>query len=108
MQTDKQMDLVVKQPLLELMEFCETYCVAGCCGTDAFEITPELIRTWISRKDRGQALIAGAQLRDLIDHVKGCGQTVTSDRFNAHWEPAACANWLGHWDAAMVEALKPR
>jgi hypothetical protein len=106
MKVKTEIELQVEQPLLELMESCETFCVAGCCGVDAFDVSKEQVGCWVSAQGQEKALAAAVQLHTLIEEVKTYCHKVTSDRFNAHWTPLACACWLSNWETALGEVLK--
>ncbi|MDB6068036.1 MAG: hypothetical protein JWR26_4244 [Pedosphaera sp.] len=56
---NKQIELQVSQPLRQLMESCETFCVAGCCGADAFGVSEQQIGEWVKIVGVEQAALAG-------------------------------------------------
>jgi hypothetical protein len=38
--------VTIPDALYRVMRECESYCVAGCCGADAFEVTPQPLANW--------------------------------------------------------------
>ena len=96
-----EVELKIDQPLLGLFDFCETYCVAGCCGVDAFEITEKRVAEWVSQNGMAAAKQAKEQLQTVIDDISKQDVTITSDRLNAWWPAQACATWLEKWLAVL-------
>lgn len=94
-------ELKINQPLLGFFDFCETYCVAGCCGVDAFEISEERVAEWVSKNGIAAAKDAREQLQTMISDISKQDVTVTSDRLNAWWPAEACAAWLDKWVAVL-------
>jgi hypothetical protein len=98
--------LEMKEPLLELMRSCETYCVTACCGADAFEITKEQVGRWVSTQSRERVLEAAAQLQSLIGQVKPGKVYNFWDWFSFQWPPEKCKGWLEEWQRALEAATE--
>jgi hypothetical protein len=98
-------ELNLAQPLLGLVEFCETYCVAGCCGINAFEIAEERVCLWIDENGVSIGENALGQLRNIMAEIAKLELDVTSDRINAHWTSQACVAWLGQWEILLDTVL---
>ncbi|MDN2714282.1 DUF6331 family protein [Janthinobacterium sp. SUN120] len=58
----------------------ETYCVAGCCGMDAFDFTPEGIAAALVDLDRAQLHAACAQARIAV--AAAASDVFTSNTLN--------------------------
>ena len=101
-----EIELQVSQPLLKLMESCETFCIAGCCGTDAFDVSEKQINEWVKTVGVEQTDLASKQLNALIEEVTLRDTKVTSDRFNACWSALECVGWLNQWRIALDEVSK--
>jgi hypothetical protein len=101
-------ELIINQPLLDLMESCETFCVAGCYSVDAFDVSKEQIGHWISANGQEQSCVAATQLHELIAEVKVCQINITSELFNADWQPTACVGWLTQWETALGDATEKK
>ena len=55
------------QPLSSLAYQCETLCVVGCCGIDAFDICADTVQAWAQRAGMERARTASGQIEDIID-----------------------------------------
>jgi len=97
----EEIKLKLDQPLLGLVEFCETYCVADCCGSDAFEITEERIAKWVSEIGIATAKLAEEQLEAIILNISSREVNVSSERINFYWPAQDCVNWLEQWKAIL-------
>src|SRR3954451_4113128 len=102
---NKEIELKVNQPLLNLMESCETFSVAGCCGVDAFDVSEEPIRAWVKTAGLDQSSLAREQIQLLIAEVAVSNTPVNSDRFNACWSAQECINWLNEWKTVLEVVL---
>lgn len=56
--------LVIARQLAALLRYCETFCVAGCCGRDAFD--PAAVKPWIEESPRASTAEALAELDSLL------------------------------------------
>lgn len=52
----------IPEPLSTVMRVCEVCCVAGCCGLDAFDISPELLCEW---PQAGKEILFSEALRQV-------------------------------------------
>ena len=41
-----EVNVQIPEPLWSVMQACEIVCVSGCCGLDAFDISPEPLCEW--------------------------------------------------------------
>ena len=71
------------EPLKSFFSSFETQCAAGCCGIDAFELTPETIRLAATTDPKGPRAILTvlSEMKTAIT-VSGC-DSVDSDLLNA-------------------------
>ena len=116
--------IVIKKPLWDFMEYCQVYCSAACCGTEAFEIHPALLlrRVYdenLSGKD-GHKLFwdAWQQLRDLMHYVdnhnltiiEGGGLPIWSEEITdlpQYWFAGdEFSRWLKIWDETFIKASR--
>ncbi|WP_344103635.1 DUF6331 family protein [Myceligenerans crystallogenes] len=75
-------DMQIPRPLDDLVGRCETYCVAGCCGIEAFDPSPQEVERWVERSGSERALTAVRQIDELLDLVSDERLCVTSQRLN--------------------------
>ena len=75
----ERIDVEIPAPLSECFSHCETYCVSGCCGLDAFDTAAELIEQWVGLVGAPSVHAAGAQLEAIMavvaDDSKECSIT---------------------------------
>jgi Family of unknown function (DUF6331) len=101
----EEIELQVKEPLLGLIQSCETYCVAYCCGLDAFDRSQEQVAMWIGAHPREETLLALAQLNELIARVKPDSDVLFWNWFS-HGTPAGEAlEWLNGWKVSLEANL---
>lgn len=82
------------QTLGELFAWCETECVAGCCGLEAFDFSRERIREWVASQPQ-QAGAAREQLRQLVKEIAGRSEEeIRSDALNAWWVRAEAVEFF--------------
>jgi hypothetical protein len=93
------MNLTVSGHLYELVRTCETVCVAGCCGLDAFDLDSHQIVPWLREHGLTEGWKALDELSDMIARVRESQHAVSnSEEFNARWDdPAECAAYLTKW-----------
>ena len=101
-------ELTLSEPFRSLKNSCETRCVAGCCGTDAFEVESRNIIGWIRENGVPRALLALNQLEEMIQAVHGQSGPITSgvDSFDLYWgESAECIDFLELFQRETLTAL---
>jgi len=59
--------LVIGDPLAALIRSCETFCVAGCCGRNAFD--PGAATRWVQESAPSTATEVLVQLESLLAHL---------------------------------------
>jgi hypothetical protein len=73
------------KPLGELLNACETRCVAECCGWEAFDFTPRRIESWFAARP-GQREAVREQIRAVLaDLGKRAEGTLSFPDVNACW-----------------------
>lgn len=99
-----KIDPLIPELLRTVFSDCETFCVAGCCGPDAFDVDARLIQRTLEALPPGEPL---RQLDELIEQVSSCDGAVSSEgHFNHTWEnAAACVDFLRGWRAELVRAM---
>ena len=63
-----KLEVRLPKPLLDLLRSCETNCVAGCCGVEAFGFTERNFRGWLHRNPDQRDTIA-TQLDVLLRKI---------------------------------------
>lgn len=96
--------LTLPRPLMDLIRQCETNCVAGCCGPDAFDHDPKHLLPWL-RQHQEQFSTVMDQISDLLRLVEEQrGEVVSADDFNASWDPKECEEFFRGWRATIMTA----
>jgi hypothetical protein len=99
------MELVLADPLRSCVFACETYCVAGCCGLEAFDLGIDNVRAWAKDRPATDLAQARRQLAEWIALVEGATETVHSDELNVLTDPAYRGELLA-WLRALESSLR--
>jgi hypothetical protein len=107
MTSEHRLELELPEPLRTLIRYCETFCVVGCCGLEAFDRDVKHMLPWL-REHQEQFFIVLDQLsgsfRSVVDHH---GSVVSHREFNAIWEDSAeCLQFLGEWRDTILRAAE--
>lgn len=78
----------------------ETHCVAGCCGMDAYDFTPEAIATALLELDRAQLHASCAQAKIAVTAV--ASDVLLSSTMNHYADKRVFLQLLEHLDACIV------
>lgn len=70
----------IPEPLADCFKYCETFCVAECCGINAFD--PQEVPRWAEQADIDAPERALTQVRDLIAAFADPAATVSSNFLN--------------------------
>ncbi|HEY1174435.1 MAG TPA: DUF6331 family protein [Verrucomicrobiae bacterium] len=101
--------LILTPLLWEFMHAHEGYCVAGCCGADAFVIKAEGMKHWVRTHGNEVCEQVLKELGELIHSVSEIknGKIVSEwEQINAVWEPEECVNWLRSWETELKLVLQ--
>lgn len=81
-------DAKFPQLFIHLTRYCEVYCVAGCCGMDAFSFDRETLKDAITTVGKADAMRACDELLEYVHSVKGYKSGISSaqDDFNHIWK----------------------
>jgi hypothetical protein len=82
--TDRRLQL--SETLGRFVQYCETNCVAECCGVAACEFTKDNVDRWLQDhpEDRDVAI---RELNDVLHEIEGQSEdTVSSRVFNEVWK----------------------
>lgn len=101
--------LVVARRLAALLRYCETFCVAGCCGRDAFD--QAAVTRWAEESPRATTAEALAELDSLLAHLalrEGTGDTrvLWSDVFQEAMTADAWRAYLLTWRHSIQSAFE--
>lgn len=96
-------DVQIPEPLRSVMRACEVICVAGCCGLDAFDISPGPLCEW---PQPGKGLLLSQALQQVDALMKGASgeNTYCSEHLNYCGDGARWAEALSRWKAAIEGA----
>jgi hypothetical protein len=96
--------LELPDPLMTLIRHCETNCVAGCCGLDAFDCDPKHLLPWLRENQDVFSLVLD-QISDAVRLVSEQRGEITSEmnHFNASWDPPECAQFLHEWRQTILK-----
>jgi hypothetical protein len=99
--------MLAEAPSLErLFEACEVHCVAGCCSTDAFDVSSAHIRWWLDEAGKAAGEAARRELEATLAELEGAREApIVSYRLNVVWPPGEGERYLRRWHGALVEAL---
>ncbi len=98
-----ELELETPVPLWELVRRCETFCVAGCCGLDAFNRDAAEMLPWLREHQNEFPLVLdqlSAELRRLRDN-RG---VVNSRQFNEAWDASGAVDYFRQWRGTILEA----
>jgi len=88
-------------PLNDYIKTCEIHCVAGCCGVDAFEFSPEQGAWWTREAGDEKATDARELLDQLIDDCSRVTGRIALYNVEVTLTQPDCIAWLRE----MREAL---
>src|SRR5688572_23875707 len=78
----REVQLEIEAPLRDCFEHCETICIRDCCGIDAIDDRPKIVREWADAQDPKAVAAAMSQLDGLIAATRDRSHRVTSDFLN--------------------------
>ncbi len=104
--------LILTPLLWQFMHDHEGYCVAGCCGADAFVIEAEGMKHWVRTHKSEVCEQVLKDLDQLIQSVSSIkeGKIISEwEQINQVWGPRDCANWLRSWETELklVRQMSP-
>jgi hypothetical protein len=59
----------VRTPIGQAMAECEVYCVAACCGMDAYDVRAEHLRRWADRISRATFEEVKGQVDRAVEEI---------------------------------------
>ena len=108
----QEMIITIPDALYSLMRECESYCVAGCCGADAFDVTPQPLASWCKLQTDDYIADRRAEFVNILSALrqeKGQVQITSPDLVetkHANEWIEWFEKWLATFDAAIVGAKK--
>lgn len=99
------------EPLIGLLQTCETNCVTGCCGVDAYDLDPRHMQPWIKDRSIQDAMLSWEQLGEVIETIReriDVSEIVSNEfQFNAIWNPRSeCIDYLHRWRHVIRKAVE--
>jgi hypothetical protein len=98
-------NLELHYPLLSLIKFCETFCMAECCDINAFDVSSLNMEGWIEDEGIDNARTALKQIESTISFVTSQSLNVYSDTFNYSWTPSEFKEYFKVWAAELQKAM---
>lgn len=96
---------IYERPLWSALQQCEVYCVALCCGPDAFELSPDYMREWVDRADATEIATAIGRIDTLLERANshaGPVELIGVAGISGREEAIA---WLSQIKTCLVEAV---
>jgi hypothetical protein len=85
----KTVEVALPPLLAGLLRFCETECVAACCGLEAFDFTEERLREGLTGWSLPERTQVAEQLETIVRELEGRpGEMAASEELNAVWPKA--------------------
>ena len=102
-------EINIPSPLMDFITAHETICVAGCCGEDAFDLTPEAIaeNPWTEEEIAKLDLDLARRQLDVVqqDALDAKGQA-SNDRLNLCWTDRDAINRWCEMIAGLIANSK--
>ena len=95
----------IPAPLWRVLQECETHCVGGCCGRDAFNFAPEVVRYCVTVPDRDLLSVARQQLDELIAALEAIPGPVDTFMITDTWTGPDAARWFADFRQVFDAAL---
>jgi catechol 2,3-dioxygenase-like lactoylglutathione lyase family enzyme len=95
-------EITIPEPLWSLLRCCEIYCVAACCGLDAFDFSPENIQIWIAETDVKTLSQVRHQLQEMIRSTSDQTCTYSSNQLNFWGDYTAWKTLLNQWETLVM------
>lgn len=101
--------LVIDGPLRDCVQACETICVAGCCGLDAFDLDVDHVGQWARQRTAQELAAARIALAACLSQVEAPTRWLTSELLGHHTGEhgqfrGALLAWLRRLDGALEAA----
>jgi hypothetical protein len=86
------------EPLAGLIQECETFCIAYCCGIDAFDISEANIKRWKAKHSEADFNLVKSQLENIIKQSLSFQGKLSSAQLNWVCPQIEFINWLKEFD----------
>lgn len=95
-------EITISEPLWSLLRCCEIYCIAACCGLDAFDFSSENVRNWVVETDPTILNQIRYQLRVIAHSIADGTVIYSSDQLNFWGDSSAWKNLLNQWETLVM------
>jgi hypothetical protein len=104
---NQETTITIPDALYSVMRECESYCVAGCCGADAFDVTPQPLANWCKTQTDDCIATRRAEFVNILFALrKESGMVcITSSDLVETKHANEWIEWFEKWLAAFDEAL---
>jgi hypothetical protein len=96
----------IPEALDDLFGQCETVCVSACCGRDAFDIDPELIRQWAKEGKAEKLRLCIGLLESVSAEFSEMTAEYRVKGFDEQTTGAVWKEWFREWKVKSEEVLK--
>jgi hypothetical protein len=87
----------IPDSLWRVLRECETVCVGGCCGREAFDFSPQVVRNCVTVPSRDDLPLAREQLDQLIATLQGIPGPVDTLMITDAWTGPEAAKWFSEF-----------
>jgi len=95
-------EVTIPEPLWSLLRCCEIYCVAACCGLDAFDFSSEHVQNWIAETEAKTLRQVRHQLQEIAQYISDETYTYSSNQLNFWGDYSAWKTLLNQWEILVM------
>src|SRR5690349_7591764 len=96
----------IPDALWSVLRCCESFCVGGCCGRDAFDLAPESVGHSVRLMPQHVLLAARQQLDQLIPSLEGIQGPVDTLMITDQWSGPDAAQWFSDFRQVLDAAAR--
>lgn len=95
-------EVTIPEPLWSLLRCCEVYCVAACCGLDAFDFSPAHTQNWVTEMDVRTLNQVRRQLQEMAHSISDKTCTYSSKQLNFWGDYFDWKTLLNQWETLVM------